>query len=392
MSDKGEEVPSELGRKRSRRSGWDVDEEPAKLTKSSSDSNISGPAVAPVASVPPLMVSSTPSAPLQQPQASANFAAMTAQMLAQQVLAKSGLPTGVSAQQQAPKMENRIYVGSLPYSLKEPDVVALFSAFGPIVRCDMSYDSQLGRSKGFCFVEFQDPVTAQAAMAMDGFELAGRRVKLAFLSFSARSNRSTALQIKVGRPSQMPNGGGGGNVMGMGSFLPSNPLLAAAALSSSARLTQKVILVPLCVGPDARRFIVAWCFLSCGVCGLCLSCLVSLCALYCRWLLSFSDERSWGLNATRPTRRLFPVKPPAEFCLTSLLSLGRRSRYSLERIPTSVDGAERRDDRCNRRCGRRYGDAVRPRQVPRRALQSLPPRLTFAVLVVNGVAGTSARR
>jgi hypothetical protein len=186
MSDKGEPVSSELG-KRSRRSGWDVDEEPAKLTRSSSDLNISGTAVASIASVPPLMVSSASSAPLQQ--ANTNFAAMTAQMLAQQVLAKSGLPTGVSAQQQAPKMENRIYVGSLPYSLKEPDVVALFSAFGPIVRCDMSYDLQLGRSKGFCFVEFHDPVTAQAAMAMDGFELAGRRVKSVLQSFPARSNR-----------------------------------------------------------------------------------------------------------------------------------------------------------------------------------------------------------
>lgn len=42
----------------------------------------------------------------------------------------------------------------------------------------MSHDAVTGRSKGFCFVEFADPQTAQAAMAMDGFDLAGRKIKV----------------------------------------------------------------------------------------------------------------------------------------------------------------------------------------------------------------------
>ncbi len=63
------------------------------------------------------------------------------------------------------------------YDLRESDIVALFSTFGKIERCDMSNDGT-GRSKGFCFVEFQDAASAQAALTMDGFELAGRRIKV----------------------------------------------------------------------------------------------------------------------------------------------------------------------------------------------------------------------
>lgn len=67
---------------------------------------------------------------------------------------------------------------SIHYDLREPDIVALFSTFGTIVKSEMSMDPQTGRSKGFCFLEFADPACAEAAMAMDGFELAGRKIKV----------------------------------------------------------------------------------------------------------------------------------------------------------------------------------------------------------------------
>jgi hypothetical protein len=173
-------------------------DEPVKMQKPSTgqnvlipnDSSISGlqmqnqvsstSAVVPSISTALLLNTNFGAVPAISPSA-ANMTAITAQILAQQVLAKSGLATGPIS---APKLENRIYVGSLHYSLRETDITALFSAFGPVVKCDMSFDQALGRSKGFCFVEFQDPQTAQAAMTMDGFELAGRK-------------------IKVGRPSHM---------------------------------------------------------------------------------------------------------------------------------------------------------------------------------------------
>lgn len=60
--------------------------------------------------------------------------------------------------------------------MKESDIVALFSTFGTVTKSEMSIDPSTGRSKGFCFLEYSDASSAEAAMAMDGFELAKRKV------------------------------------------------------------------------------------------------------------------------------------------------------------------------------------------------------------------------
>ena len=65
---------------------------------------------------------------------------------------------------------------SIHYDLKESDIVTLFSSFGTITKSEMSMDSATGKSKGFCFLEYTDQASALAAHAMDGFELAGRKV------------------------------------------------------------------------------------------------------------------------------------------------------------------------------------------------------------------------
>ena len=70
----------------------------------------------------------------------------------------------------------RIYVGSIHYDLTQTDVAALFASFGEVTKTEMSIDSQTNRSKGFCFLEFRTPEQAQASMAMNGFEIAGRKV------------------------------------------------------------------------------------------------------------------------------------------------------------------------------------------------------------------------
>ncbi len=57
-------------------------------------------------------------------------------------------------------------------------MVALFSSFGAVTKSEMTIDPATGRTKGFCFLEFGSAAEADAAMAMDGFELAGRKVIL----------------------------------------------------------------------------------------------------------------------------------------------------------------------------------------------------------------------
>lgn len=56
---------------------------------------------------------------------------------------------------------------------------AIFAAFGPLKFVDMSHEPSSGRHKGFCFIEYAEDRGADAALAaMNGFELAGRPIKV----------------------------------------------------------------------------------------------------------------------------------------------------------------------------------------------------------------------
>ena len=86
-----------------------------------------------------------------------------------------GLPTLAAA---APKADHRIYIGSINYEVTESQIRKLFEPFGQIVKVDMSVDPINGKTKGFCFIEYQNLASVQAAMVMDGFELANRKIKV----------------------------------------------------------------------------------------------------------------------------------------------------------------------------------------------------------------------
>lgn len=56
---------------------------------------------------------------------------------------------------------------------------SIFANFGALKLVDMSHDPATGRHKGFCFIEYVDVKGAEAALrAMNGFELAGRAIKV----------------------------------------------------------------------------------------------------------------------------------------------------------------------------------------------------------------------
>lgn len=74
----------------------------------------------------------------------------------------------------------RIYVGNLLYSVKLEDVEELLAAaeFPAYEKIHISADPFSGRNPGYCFVEFADKATADAAMtALDGAPLLGRAIK-----------------------------------------------------------------------------------------------------------------------------------------------------------------------------------------------------------------------
>lgn len=74
-------------------------------------------------------------------------------------------------------MAKRLYVGGLPYSSTEDDVKQLFSQAGAVASAAIIMDRELGRSKGFGFVEMENDADAQTAISMfDGKDFEGRKL------------------------------------------------------------------------------------------------------------------------------------------------------------------------------------------------------------------------
>ncbi len=74
-------------------------------------------------------------------------------------------------------MGNKLYVGNLPYSVRDNDLEQAFSAFGGVTSAKVMMERDTGRSKGFGFVEMASDAEAQAAInGMNGQPLGGRAI------------------------------------------------------------------------------------------------------------------------------------------------------------------------------------------------------------------------
>lgn len=72
-----------------------------------------------------------------------------------------------------------IYVGNIPYSSTEEDLIRLFEQYGDVVSARIITHRDTGRSRGFGFVEMSDDEQAQAAIqALNGYELDGRTLRV----------------------------------------------------------------------------------------------------------------------------------------------------------------------------------------------------------------------
>ena len=72
-------------------------------------------------------------------------------------------------------MGNKLYVGNLPYTVRDEDLQQSFSAFGAVTSAKVMMERDTGRSKGFGFVEMGSDAEAQQAIAgMNGQSLGGR--------------------------------------------------------------------------------------------------------------------------------------------------------------------------------------------------------------------------
>ena len=73
-------------------------------------------------------------------------------------------------------MENKLYVGNLPYSMRDDDLQQHFAQFGQVSSAKVMMDRDTGRSKGFGTVLFEHPHEATAAINMFNEQDFGGRV------------------------------------------------------------------------------------------------------------------------------------------------------------------------------------------------------------------------
>jgi RNA recognition motif-containing protein len=74
-------------------------------------------------------------------------------------------------------MENKLYVGNLPYAAKEEEIKQHFSQAGTVTSVALIIDRASGRAKGFGFVEMSTAEEAQKAISMfNGQDFMGRAI------------------------------------------------------------------------------------------------------------------------------------------------------------------------------------------------------------------------
>ncbi|MBA4194865.1 MAG: RNA-binding protein [Hydrogenophaga sp.] len=110
-------------------------------------------------------------------------------------------------------MGNKLYVGNLPYSVRDEDLNQAFGQFGSVNSAKVMMERDTGRSKGFGFVEMGSDAEAQAAIeGMNGQSLGGRSLVVnEARPMEARPPRTGGGGFGGGR-----SGGGGGGGYGGG--------------------------------------------------------------------------------------------------------------------------------------------------------------------------------
>ena len=103
-------------------------------------------------------------------------------------------------------MGKKLYVGNLPYSVRDSDLEDLFAAHGSVQSAQVIIERDTGRSKGFGFVEMSNDQEAQDAItALNGREMEGRTLTV-----------NEARPKEEGGGGRRGGGGGGGGYGGGG--------------------------------------------------------------------------------------------------------------------------------------------------------------------------------
>ncbi|XP_046642238.1 RNA-binding motif protein, X-linked 2-like [Daphnia pulicaria] len=72
-----------------------------------------------------------------------------------------------------------IFIGGLPYELSEGDIICIFSQYGEVANINLVRDKVTGKSKGFCFLCYEDQrSTILAVDNLNSIKVCGRTLRV----------------------------------------------------------------------------------------------------------------------------------------------------------------------------------------------------------------------
>ena len=85
---------------------------------------------------------------------------------------------------------NKIYVGNLPFQTTDQELEGEFQQFGKIKEVALIRDRYSNEFKGFAFITFITPESAQQALPANGKDFQGRAMKVSIARAEERGGRS----------------------------------------------------------------------------------------------------------------------------------------------------------------------------------------------------------
>jgi len=84
-----------------------------------------------------------------------------------------------------------IYIGGLPFTLSEGDIVTIFSQFGEPVYINLVRDQETGKSKGFAFLKYEDQRSTDLAVDnLGGATLMGRILRVDHTNYKRKDEEA----------------------------------------------------------------------------------------------------------------------------------------------------------------------------------------------------------
>ena len=73
-------------------------------------------------------------------------------------------------------MSKRLFVGNLPYKVRDAELREIFAQFGNVIDAHVVLERGTNKSKGFGFIELEDDAAIAAIAALNDSEIEGRKI------------------------------------------------------------------------------------------------------------------------------------------------------------------------------------------------------------------------